>query len=94
MKTIELSCGQGLGFCPASADLSAAHKGRINTIQRQSLEKTEQPNQGSLSLLEMEKVANEKDKEHEVLKMFLLSIGKCAGHICASMQLHLAWFIT
>ena len=27
LKTTELACGQGLGYCPAAADLSAAHKG-------------------------------------------------------------------
>ena len=68
LKTSELSCGQGLGYCPASADLSAAHKGRLNTIRRQTLEKTKDPRQGYLCLLDIEKIADtvdEKDKEYE-----------------------------
>ena len=68
LKTSELSCGQGLGYCPASADLSAVHKGRINSIRKQVLRKTDGPHQGYLSLLQMEKIADnidEKDKENE-----------------------------
>ena len=29
LKTTELACGQGLGYCSVTADLSAAHKGRF-----------------------------------------------------------------
>ena len=54
LTTSNLSCGKGLSYYPAAADLSAAHKGRIGTIRRQVLEKTGKLNTGYLSLLEME----------------------------------------
>ena len=61
LTTSELSCGKGLGYCPAAADLSAAHKGRLNTIRRHVLEKSDKPSCGYLSLLEMEKIADQVD---------------------------------
>ena len=65
LTTSELSCGKGLGYCPAAADLSAAHKGRLNMIRRQVLEKTDKPCKGYLSLLEMEKIADQVDDKDQ-----------------------------
>ena len=36
------ACGQGVQYCPAAADLSAVHQGRLNSIKRQVI------NSGSL----------------------------------------------
>ena len=30
----QLACGQGLRYCPAAADLSAAHQGRLSSIKK------------------------------------------------------------
>ena len=68
LKTKDLSIGQGLGYCPASAHLSAAHKGRINCIRKKAVRNTDGLLQGYLSLVHMEKIADdidEKDKEME-----------------------------
>ena len=68
LKTKDLSIGQGLGYCPASADLSAAHKRRINCIRKKAVRNTDGLLQGYLSLVHMEKIADdidEKDKEME-----------------------------
>ena len=96
LKTSELSCGQGLGYCPASADLSAVHKGRINSIRKQVLRKTDGPHQGYLSLLQMEKIADnidEKDKENEGSKVYLWNINNYAGHTCGNMASRQILFI-
>ena len=36
----QLACGQGLHYCPAAADLSAAHQGRLSSIKRQVIKKS------------------------------------------------------
>ena len=87
LKTSELSCGQVLGYCPASADLSAVHKGRINSIRKQV------PHQGYLSLLQMEKIADNIDEKMKAQKVYLWNINNYAGHTCGNMASRQILFI-
>ena len=68
LKTSEISCGQGLSYLPAAADLSAAHVGRLNALRKQTLKKVDTCSsaKGHLALLEMEKIADRIDEEDKL----------------------------
>lgn len=59
----QLACGQGLKYCPAAADLSAAHQGRLSSIKRQVIKKSGYKSKGPMELLEMETLADVVDND-------------------------------
>ena len=59
----QLSCGHGLQYRPAAADLSAAHQGRLNSLKRQTIKKGGFKSKGPMALLEMETLADRLDNE-------------------------------
>ena len=73
MTTSQISNRQGIEYCPSAADLSATHSGRLNSIRKQALKKSEldsncKGHKGHMMLLEMENLADAIDSADQVVE--------------------------
>ena len=83
----QLACGQGLKYCPAAADLSAAHQGRLSSIKRQVIKKSGYKYKGPMESLEMETLADVVDSDDSQAEgSSKKSMNEEDAHICENMQ--------
>ena len=73
LTTSQISNGQGIEYCPSAADLSATHSGRLNSIRKHALKKSEvvsnsKGHKGHMILLEMETLADTIDSADQVVE--------------------------